>query len=64
MSKLGIMTVLKKCCGVSREDLIRTTATVFGWDRFGANIREVLDNTFSQLLARGKLKEVDGVVLE
>ena len=60
--ELGIMTVMNKCCGVSREDLIRTTASVFGWDRFGANIREILETTYSMLKEDGKLKEVNGVV--
>ena len=62
--ELAIITVLKSSCGVSREDLIRTTAQVFGYERFGTNIREIFEKTYDDLKANGKLREVDGVVLE
>ncbi|MBQ3830042.1 MAG: DUF4011 domain-containing protein [Spirochaetales bacterium] len=62
--ELAIITVLKSSCGVSREDLIRTTAQVFGYERFGTNIREIFEKTYDDLKASGKLREVDGVVLE
>lgn len=62
--ELAVMTVLKNSVGVSREDLIRTTAQIFGYERFGANIREVLERVYNRLKASGRLKEVDGVVLE
>ena len=60
---LALITTLKNCCGVSREDLIRTTAQLLGYERFGANIRETLNWVYDGLKSNGQLKEVDGVVL-
>lgn len=62
--EIAIKTVLKSSCGVSREDLIRTTAQVLGYERFGVNIRDVLEGLYYRLKENGQLKEVDGVVLE
>ena len=62
--ELAILAVLKSSCGVSREDLIRATAQMLGYERFGANIREVLENAFYGLKTSGRVKEIDGVVLE
>ena len=62
--ELAVMTVLKNSCGVSREDLVRATAQLLGYERFGTNIREVLEGAFDGLRTSGRLKEADGVVLE
>lgn len=62
--ELAVKTVLKSSCGVSPEDLIRTTAQLLGFERFGANIREVLERIYKGMKANGKLREVDGVVLD
>ena len=55
--------IVKKSFGISKSDLITTTARMYGYNRTGTNIMESMDKALFKLLESKKLREIDGKIV-
>lgn len=59
----AMYTISQKCIGTTREALIIETVRAYGFARSGSSITNAMNQAYEQLLAEGKIREVDGKVV-
>ncbi len=59
----ALLLVLRQCVGTTRAALIDETTRAYGFNRRGANIVSAMNAAYEQLVAEGKVTEVDGKVV-
>ena len=60
---LAMVTIAENSYGINPDDLLVVTARELGYKRTGENITSTLHRIYSNALAKGKLKEVNGKVI-
>lgn len=60
---LAMVTIAENSYGITSDDLLVVTARELGYKRTGENITSTLHRIYSNALAEGKLKEVNGKVI-
>ena len=56
----AMLRILKTCVGTTRDALAAETARVYGFSRNGQNISSAMSEAVRQLIASGKVEEVEG----
>jgi hypothetical protein len=59
----AMYTIVGNCIGTTREALIVETVRAYGFARSGSSITGAMNEAYEQLLAEGKIHEVDGKLL-
>lgn len=59
----ALLLVLRQCVGTTRAALIDESTRAYGFNRRGANIASAMNAAYEQLVAEGKVTEVDGKVV-
>ena len=59
---LALTTIASQSFGITPDALITETARVYGFKRTGEKISATLRKVYDQLVADGKVKEIDGKV--
>ncbi len=59
----AMYTISKRCIGTTREALIIETVRAYGFARSGSSITNAMNRAYEQLLAEGKIREIDGKVV-
>lgn len=58
----GMLNILNDSIGVTSKSLIKNTLKAFGFNRQGANISRIMDNTYNSMIVKGKIIEKNGKV--